>query len=71
MKNIIEKIAKESGVRFRKVEEMCDEISYQLIREGCYKNDPRFLQYMIRRLRKRLKIEESTTFKTFKEFFNM
>lgn len=45
------------------------EIAHTLSKEGCEKTDPRFLRYLIRRTRKRLKIQESKTFITFKEFF--
>jgi len=71
MKNILEKISKETGVSIHTIKEMCDEISNTLLYEGCKKDEPRFLQYLIRRLRKRLKIEESKTYQTFKQFFNM
>lgn len=71
MNNIIEKISKETKVSVSKIQTMCDEISILLVNEGCKKDEPRFLQYLIRRLRKRLKIEESKTYKTFKQFFDM
>lgn len=69
MELIIEKFSKESGTTERDIKNMIDEMTITLEKEGCQKDDPRFLQYLTRRLRKRLKIEESVTYKSFKNFF--
>lgn len=69
MELIVEKLAKEGKVSERTVGRMIDEITAQLIKEGCEEDEPRFMQYLIRRVRKRLKIEESSTLKSFRQFF--
>lgn len=69
MKLIIEKFAKEAKVTESSVKTLVETISTDLFYEGCNKNDPRFYQYLVRRLRKRLNIEESITYKSFKQFF--
>lgn len=69
MKTIIQKLSNESKQSINKVTNLLDEISCNLIKEGCEETDPRFLQYLVRRARKRLKIQESKAYKTFKEFF--
>lgn len=69
MNDIIKKLAIESKNSEVYVIELTKEISTTLVREGCEESNPKFLQYLIRRLRKRLKIEESPVYKTFKQFF--
>ena len=69
MQNIIKKLAEESKQSELYIGNLTKEISITLIREGCEVTNPKFLQYLIRRLRKRLKIEESPVYKTFKQFF--
>jgi hypothetical protein len=70
MELIIEKLMKETKQTERDLKILISEISFCLIKEGCEKSDPRFTQYLVRRMRKRLKIEESKTYKSFKQFFN-
>jgi hypothetical protein len=70
MRLIIEKLSTESNVPVNLIGQMVEEISASLVKEGCAESEPRFMKYLIRRLRKRLKIEESTTYKSFKQFFN-
>lgn len=69
MDKIIKKLSIESKKSERSINLLLIDISNNLIREGCERSDPRFLQYLIRRTRKRLKIQESTVYKTFKNFF--
>ena len=69
MKLIVEKLAKDSNFTERSIYCMIEDITKSLIKEGCEEKDPRFIQYLIRRVRKRLKIEESSTLKSFKQFF--
>jgi len=69
-KSIIQKLAAESKQSERVVSLILEKISFNLIREGCKETDPQYLPYLMRRARKRLKIAESTTYKTFKEFFD-
>lgn len=69
MNEIIKKIAKETKQSEAQIAGLVGELSDLLGREGCTVDNPNFLQYLVRRLRKRLKIEESKTYKTFKEFF--
>lgn len=69
MELIIEKLSKESNFTEKEIKNMMNDITISLIKEGCPKNDPKFIQYLIRRIRKRLKIEESITYKSFKNFF--
>jgi hypothetical protein len=69
MENIVRKLSQESKKPESVIRELMGSISFILLKEGCEKTDPRFLRYLIRRTRKRLKIQESQTFKTFKEFF--
>ena len=69
MELIIEKFAKEAKVTESVVKNHIAFISNSLMYEGCKESDPRFQQYLIRRLRRRLNIEESNTYKSFKQFF--
>jgi hypothetical protein len=69
MDKIIKKLAFESKKSERSISLLFEDISGNLIREGLERCDPRFLQYLIRRARKRLKIQESPVYKTFKNFF--
>lgn len=69
MKNIITKLSKEANVAESIVEEMFSEIGRNLLKEGCEESDPRYIQYMVRRAKKRLKIQESKTYVKFKDFF--
>lgn len=67
--NVVTILSKQSKVSENKIYELIEEISYSLIREGCNTSNLKFNEYLVRRLRKRLKIEDSKTYKTFKEFF--
>lgn len=68
-KSIIQKLSKESNQPERVVSLILEKVSRNLLREGCTESDPQYMPYLMRRARKRLKIVESTTYKTFKEFF--
>lgn len=69
MNTIIENLAKKTKKSEQYIMALVEEISLSLLKEGCLSDDPRFFQYLIRRIRKRLKIQESSTYKTFKQFF--
>jgi len=69
MKNIIKKLSKDSKKSEKLIEILLLNITENLLIEGCTTSDPRYMQYLIRRARKRLKIPESNTYKTFKNFF--
>lgn len=69
MNDIIKILSQESGKLERDIVILVDDVTRILIKEGCEITNPKFSQYLVRRLRKRLKIEESTTYLTFKEFF--
>lgn len=69
MDNIIQKLAIESKQNEESVRKIFIEIKNNLLKEGCEDSDPRFLQYMVRRARKRLKIQESKAYVTFRQFF--
>jgi hypothetical protein len=66
---IVEKLARESKVSEEEIKLMIETITTRLIYEGCPKDNPKFTQYLIKRLRTRLKIAESKTYQTFKQFF--
>ena len=69
MDNIITTLSKLTKISEQVISNYYEQIAMLLLKEGCSSDDPRFYPYLIRRLRKRLKIKESTTYKTFKEFF--
>ena len=69
MNDIVAVLSKKSKISESKIYELLEEISMTLIKEGCNSTDPRFLPYLMRRVRKRLKIQESNIYKTFKDFF--
>ena len=69
MEQIIEKLSEQSKKPNYVVTNLVKTIKENLIKEGCEETDPRFLQYLVRRAKKRLKIEESVLLKTFKEYF--
>lgn len=69
MQSIITKLAKTTGLGELYITSLMADITITLIKEGCLQTDPKFQAYLIRRVRKRLKIEESKTYKTFKQFF--
>ena len=66
---IISKYSIESKISHNKIEELCGMIAETLRKEGCLVDDPRFIHYLVRRLRKRLKLSDANTLKTFKNFF--
>lgn len=69
MENVIQKLSKQTKVSEKLIQSYMEDITMSLIKEGCPPTDPKFHQYLLRRVRKRLKIEESPTYKTFKQFF--
>lgn len=69
MNSLVEKFSKAANVSEIEVERLIESITTALTYEGCPESDPRFFSYLTRRLRKRLKIEDSSALKTFKQFF--
>lgn len=69
MESLIRQLTKQTKLSSKYIETLINEVSQTLINEGCSANDPRFYSYLLKRLNKKLKIEESPTVKTFKEFF--
>jgi hypothetical protein len=69
MELIIEKLAKDANTHEVVVRSVVEEVSNALVKEGCGKDEPRFMQYLIRRVKIKLKIEDSKTYTTFKQFF--
>lgn len=69
MEALIRQLAKQTKLSSKYIETLINEVSQNLINEGCSATDPRFYSYVLKRVNKKLKIEESSTIKTFKEFF--
>jgi 3-deoxy-D-arabino-heptulosonate 7-phosphate (DAHP) synthase len=69
VQDTLKQLIKESKQSETYILNLTKEIEQRLIFEGCSVDNPKFLQYLVRRLRKKLKVEESKVYMTFRQFF--